>query len=136
MATKFKEIAMVLCDRVKREAGTNKATIDGVFDRVLVTQFPSGVNCTLFLRVYPEDHTLAKIEVQLGIQGPNGVVVNLPKITLNMENGKAEGEINLKPLPIKSAGRHRLILQDATGVTASVSFLAMEAKSASTTPKN
>jgi hypothetical protein len=39
---KFKEAALLIGDRVKREAGTKKATIDGVFDRIFSNVISSG----------------------------------------------------------------------------------------------
>ena len=115
----MEEAVLILCDRVKREAGTNKATLDGVFDQVATT-VPGALAAGLFVRCYGAAD--GPHQLTLLLRRPDGVVESLPPFAFPAAGGKIEGEVNLAPLPLPVAGRYQFVLSvDGTAV-GSVSF--------------
>jgi hypothetical protein len=102
-----KEVAFLLCDRVKREHGTGKAIIDGVFDRVRVKQLPGALNCTLFVRAYyPDGAQVPKSKVRVMLQRPTGQTEQLPEVWVNCTENKIEAQFELQGFLLLHAGRH------------------------------
>ncbi|MBL8623834.1 MAG: hypothetical protein JNK64_21170 [Myxococcales bacterium] len=118
----MEEAVLILCDRVKREAGTNKATLDGVFDQV-ATAVPGALAACLFVRCYGAAD--GPHQLTLLLRRPDGVVESLPPFAFPAAGGKIEGEVNLAPLPLPVAGRYQFVLSvDGTAV-GSVSFMVL-----------
>jgi hypothetical protein len=118
----MEEAVLILCDRVKREAGTNKATLDGVFDQVATT-VPGALAACLFVRCYGAAD--GPHQLTLLLRRPDGGIEALPPFAFPAAGGKIEGEINLAPLPLPLAGRYQFVLSvDGTAV-GSVSFMVL-----------
>ena len=48
MAPLVEEVVLLLCDRVTRDPKSSKTALNGVFDRVLVTNYPGSISrCTI-----------------------------------------------------------------------------------------
>lgn len=115
------EAIFVLCDRVKREAGTNKATLDGLFDRVMVTHFPGALNAYLYVRFFGATGTHA--ELKLVLNRPNGMKEVLPPFVFKSDpGGRVEGEIALQGVPLFGKGRHSFTLSWNGTIVGTVSF--------------
>lgn len=106
----LKEIVLILCDRVKREAVTNKATIDGVFTNVHLPKFPGGLNATLYMRFRVDDQAATQVTALLAFVRPNGAVEPLPITKFKVAQGFGEMGINLVGLPLLQSGRHAFVL--------------------------
>lgn len=123
MSPSVKEAVLVLCDRVTREPGSNKATLAGLFDQVRVTgePFPASLTCTLFLRFYVNGTPAAKLPFSLSIQRPTGAIERVFTGTLDLvshekgSEGRVESQFAFQNLPLYGEGRHTFIV--TTGST-------------------
>ncbi len=113
------EAVLILCDRVVRAAGTHKATLEGVFDQV-ATVLPGKLDACLFVRCYGA--TDGAHQLALRLRRPDGVVDALPSFGFPAAGGKLEGEVNLSPLTLPTAGRYQFVLTVDGDAVASVSF--------------
>lgn len=125
----IREIAVILCDRVKREAGTNKATLDGIFDRVFLPAFPGGMNMALFIRVVAEDAG-SELPLTFNLVRPNGMIERFPPVRLVLTDGRAEGQVNIQGLPIMEPGEHRFELSHGSTRVGLTSFIVEEVRRA------
>lgn len=114
------EAVLILCDRVKREAGTHKATLDGIFDQVAAV-VPGALAACLFVRCYGAAD--GPHQLTLHLRRPDGVVEALPPFAFPAAGGKIEGEINLAPLPLPLAGRYQFVLSVDGVAVGRVSFV-------------
>lgn len=114
------EPIIVLCDRVKREAGTNKATLDGLFDKVGVVSFPAALNGTVYFRFLGA--TGSSGDLRLVLNRPNGLKEQLPAMKVNVAAGRVEGEIVIQGLPLLGKGKHVISLSWNNSPVASASF--------------
>ena len=126
MPVTIKEANLVLCDRVKREAGTNKATVDGVFDRAFFPKLPGGLNCTLFLKLAGEAASSGQVPLSVSLVRPNGVADQFPPLIVTMQHDRAESDLNFQGLPILDYGEHRFEVRHGGNIIAKVSFNALE----------
>jgi hypothetical protein len=122
MAIQPKEVVFLLCDRVKREAGTAKAIIDGVFDHVQVRQFPGGLTCCLFIRAYIDSTEVTETKLRISLIRPNGMIETMPESWFSFANGKIELEVNLEGMPLLHVGRHVFVLYLGTVEVSRVRF--------------
>ncbi len=103
------ETILVLCDRVKREEGTGKAMLDGLFDNVRINGLPSGLNATLYIRFYVDDPKLAQVPIQIALIRPNGAREHLPPMMMPIAAGRSEVQIALNNLPLLQPGLHYFV---------------------------
>ena len=126
MAPLVEEVVLLLCDRVTRDPKSSKTALNGVFDRVLVTNYPGGLNFSLYYRFYIKGTPLSQIPIRLAIHDPEGIVEQLPDFTVPLQPGdRIEGVLNFEGFPIAKPGRHVLILSTADTEVGRVGFEAI-----------
>jgi hypothetical protein len=100
-----KEVALLLCDRIVREAETNKAQLQGVFQQIFLPTVPGGLNAALFIR-FRVDPPRPSHPVDLFLSRPNGIQQRIATIPMVASAGLVEGAVQLQGLPIMQFGRH------------------------------
>jgi hypothetical protein len=129
MPARFTEPTIILCDRVHREAGTNKAHLQGLWNRLLAGGLPAGLTASVFVRFYL-DPAATSVEVQLKLVRPNHQMEMLPKMRLHCSEGKCEADIGIQGMPILQVGRHELHLLVEGDQVTSTSFTVGEVSGA------
>ena len=128
MSVRFREAVLVLCDRVRREMGSGKPILDGVFDQITVASYPGGINCSLWVKCYLKDPTVTSVPLRLSLERPSGTTEPFPEVPIAVKEGRLEIDVNLHPLPLLHGGWHRILLLDGVEIAASASFLVAEAQ--------
>ncbi len=118
MHTRVEEPILIPCDLVLREPKTNKAHLQGVFNKVLVSGFPSHLDCWLYVSFYLKEATHGRCPIQFSIDRPGGAVDVLPPFEFAVTDTRVEGDVHLQQVPVIESGIHRIGLWvDGTLVT-------------------
>lgn len=110
MSQRVVEPVLVTCDRVVREGGTNKAHLQGVFDKVFVSTLPAALDCWLYVSFYLEDAEPGPCHMQLSLERPGGSVDTMPEVAFAVADARVEGDVHLQQIPLITAGIHRVVL--------------------------
>ncbi len=120
MSQRVVEPILVPCDHVVREAGTNKAHLHGVFDKVFVSALPAALDCWLYISFYLEDLEPGPCTLQLSLERPGGSVDLMPPVAFAVADSRVEGDMHLQQVPLLTPGIHRLVLSVGAARVASV----------------
>jgi hypothetical protein len=104
--------AFLLCDSVARDAGTGKAIINGVFDRIWTRALPAVHASMAFYFRLVFDDPAEPHRFSLRYESPSHVQQMMgPELNLNVgATGVAEGAMNIQGFVLPEAGQYRFSL--------------------------
>ena len=121
--------SFVFCDSVVIDAQSNKAIVQGIFDRVTAQSYPAmHGQCSIFIRLAlaPGESTCS---LSLRLRSPAGDEVSLiesQKVSATGPLGVVQTIINLQGLPLPIAGNYAFLLLVDDESASSFAFEALQ----------